>query len=204
MPTPSNSFLVIKLTNLGLLWESPVWQEITGVKHGLFPADRRLSPQGWVGNDSDDIKSFLNQVASKATEEDKIAFVAQTRGTVLPGRKKWKDWVNRLWRKCGIHERIIAIFSAQHCHPLSLSLVKTGDDVTWPSGATWIPTCLDVIAIELFGTDCLDDYERLREEFRPTTQALVQRTWSYLTKRLERSQKRFAAYEDKAYEAFNG
>lgn len=204
MPTPSIPFLVIKLGDLGLLWESSVWQDITGVKHGLFPSDPHLSPPGWVGNDSDNIKSFLDQVGARATEEDKMAFVSQTRGTVLPGRKKWKDWVNALWRSARIHERIITVMSAKHCHPLSLSLVQTADALTWPAGGLWIPTCVDAIAFELFGQDVLDDYDRLPGTLRIPTQALVQRTWTYLILRLERAQKRFTTYEQQALEAFNG
>lgn len=204
MGTPSIAFLVIKLFLLGLPWDCPVWQDLVKVKHGLFPSDPHLSPPGWTGDDLEDVKSFFDQCQAKATDENRIAFVAQTRGAALPGRKKWKTWITALWKTARIHERIIAVLAANHCHPLTLAIEQEGDTGTWPAGALWIPTCVDAIALDLFGTEALNPHGRLKEIHRPTVQALVQRTWTYLTKRLERAQKRFAVCEQQALEAFNG
>ncbi|KAF8166505.1 hypothetical protein BJ912DRAFT_1067891 [Pholiota molesta] len=203
MPTPSNPFLVLKLYGLGYPWQFPVFQDLVNVKYGLFPDDPTLAPPGWTPDDLSNVKSFVDQTLAKGSEEERIAFVSQNRGAALPGRKIWKDWISRLWRTARIHERISAVLVAQDCHPLTLSLVQTEDAVTWPSGATWIPTCLDAIALELFGAEALSPKGRLAETYRPTVQAIVQRTWSYLTQRLERAQKRFAIYEQEAINAFN-
>jgi hypothetical protein len=206
MPTPSIACLVAEATELKILWESEVFQEISGVRYGLFPDNPDLSPSGWKGNDSEDIKSFLTQLAAKPTVDEKVTFVSQNRGTVLPGRKKWKDWVATLWRTARIHERIIAVLTAKQCHPLQIFLADPGhgDSLTWPPGHLYIPLCLDSIAAELFGAHVLGDHDRLYGALRPTVQNLVQRTWSYLTLRLDRAQKRFVTYEQEAIEAFNG
>ncbi|KAF8951749.1 P-loop containing nucleoside triphosphate hydrolase protein, partial [Flammula alnicola] len=203
MPTHTIASAIIKLHTLGIPWDYPVWQAATGVKHGLFPEDPKLLPKGWTPEDASNIASYFDQYRAKPTEDEKIAFVSQRRGTALPGRKKWRDWINAIWRSAGIHDKIIAVIAANNCHPLSLSFEQTEDASSWPMGAIWLPVCLDAIAVELFGDECLDAMGRLPERFRAPTQALAQRTWTNLTKRLDRSKKRFAIYEQEALEAFN-
>ncbi|KAF8956795.1 hypothetical protein BDZ97DRAFT_1763474 [Flammula alnicola] len=199
MPTHTIASAIIELHTLGIPWDYPVWQAATGVKHGLFPEDPKLLPKGWTPEDASNIASYFDQYRAKPTEDEKIAFVSQRRGTALPGREKWRDWINAIWRSAGIHDKIIAVIAANNCHPLE----QTEDASSWPMGAIWLPVCLDAIAVELFGDECLDAMGCLPERFRAPTQALAQRTWSYLTERLDRSKKRFAIYEQEALEAFN-
>ncbi|KAF9470636.1 hypothetical protein BDN70DRAFT_901952, partial [Pholiota conissans] len=216
MPSHTIPSAVIKLWTLGIPWDYPVWQAATGVHHGLFPDDPQHLPKNWTPDDAQNIKSYFDQYRLKPTEDDKIAFSKQRKGSALPGRKKWRDWITSIWRTARVHERITAVLSANNCHPLNLvvdsidsiesveSVEPSVDSNGWPAGSTWIPTCLDEIACELFGEECLDKSGRLPERFRAPTQALVQRTWNNLTKRLDRCKKRLPVLEKEAVEAFNG
>lgn len=201
MPTHTIPSIVIKLWSLGFPWDTSVWQAITGVKHGLFPKDHKHLPKGWTPADARNIKSYFDQYMAKPTEESMIAFSSQRGGAALPGRKKWRDWINSIWNSAKIHERIIAVITANNCHPLTF---QTDDTTAWPLGATWLPLCLDAIGVDLFGEECLDNFGRLRENLRIPTQAMAQRTWTNLVKRLARCRKRSAIIEQEAMEAFDG
>lgn len=204
MPTHTVPSAVIKLWTLGVPWDYPAWQVATGVQHGLFPDNPALLPKGWTPEDASNVKSYFDQYRLQPTEDDKIAFARQTKGSALPGRKKWRDWISALWRTSRIHERIIAVLHANNCHPLTLAVESSNGTTSWPMGGTWIPLCLDAVASELFGEDCLDQHGRLPESLRAPTQALVQRTWTNLTKRLDRGKKRIATLEEEAIQAFDG
>ena len=200
MPTHTIASALVKLWTLGAPWDYPAWQTTSGTYHGLFPADPAHLPKGWTAEDAANVKSYFEQYRLQPTEDDKIAFARQTKGSVLPGRKTWRDWVSALWRTSRVHEKIIAVLNANNCHPLNLA----ADTVTWPMGGTWIPLCLDAVALELFGEECLDHHGRLPEAPRAPTQALIQRTWTNLTKRLDRSKKRLSILEEEAVQAFKG
>ncbi|KJA14356.1 hypothetical protein HYPSUDRAFT_208778 [Hypholoma sublateritium FD-334 SS-4] len=171
--------------------------------NGLFPDDAALLPKGWTPQDAANIKSYFDQYRLQPTEDDKIAFARQTKGSALPGRKKWRDWISAVWRTSRIHERIISVLHTNNCHPLTLSAESANGTTTWPMGGTWIPLCLDAVASDLFGEDCLDQHGRLPESLRAPTQALVQRTWMNLTKRLDRGKKRLSILEQGAIQAFD-
>lgn len=204
MPTHTVPSIVIKLWILGIPWTSAVWQAITGVKFGLFPEDPNNLPTGLTPDDSRNVKSYFDQFSARPTEESMIAFASQRGGAVLPGRKIWRDWINSIWKSAKIHNRITAAIAANNCHPLSLALVHADGEITWPMGSVWLPLCLDSIGIALFGREYLDPFGRLRHDLRIPTQALAQRTWMTLTKRLTRCKKRSSILEQEANEAFNG
>ena len=204
MPTHTIASAVIKLWTLGAPWDLPTWQGITGAHNGLFPDNPALLPKGWTPEDASNIKSYFDQYRLKPTEDDKIAFSRQTKGSILPGRQKWRDWINALWGTSRIHEKILSVLNANNYHPLTLCEESSDGTMTWPTGGTWIPLCLDAVATELFGEECLDQHGRLPESLRAPTQALVLRTWTNLIKRLDRGQKRLGILEGEAIEAFDG
>ena len=204
MPTHTVASALVKLWTLGAPWGYSGWQALTGTQHGLFPDDPALLPKGWTPEDAANIKSYFEQYRLQPTEDDKITFAKQTKGTALPGRKTWRDWVSTVWRTSRIHERVISVLHANNFHPLTLAADSPNGTTIWPMGGTWIPLCLDAIASDLFGESCLDHHGRLPEPLRAPTQALIQRTWTNLTKRLDRSRKRLSILEEEAVQAFNG
>ncbi|KAF9472810.1 hypothetical protein BDN70DRAFT_818120 [Pholiota conissans] len=205
MPSLTIPAALLQLTVEGVPWDYPAWQEATGVYHGLFSDDPGHLPKGWTKQDASDIRSFISRYCALDSEEKKATFLSEKRGTVLPGRKKWQNWVNSIWRSSGLQDKIISVFNARNCHPLTLWLAapKSKDRRMWPAGGTWIPSCLNDIAIEIYGDECLNELDHLPEEYRPATQAIVQRTWTGLTRRLHRAYIRAAALEEEATKSFN-
>lgn len=203
MPSHTISSAVIKLFLLGVPWQYPTWQQTTSITHGLFPVNDAELPKGWSRVDCDNIRSYFNQYAQQPTEDDKIAFASRRNGSALPGRNKWKEWVTSRWKTWRIHDKITAILAANNIHPLSLAMKHNiGDGRGWPASTTYIPNVLDAIGLELFGEEALDEDGILPYELRLPVQALVQRTWSNLTRRIDRSRARFAALGEEATEAF--
>lgn len=210
MPSLSIAAAFLQLTDLGIPWELPAWQEASGVTHGLFPDNPAHRPKGWTTEDSANIKSLLSHYHALGSEEKKSAFLSDKRGNVLPGCSKWQKWINSIWQSSRSQGKIITVFSARNCHPYTRALAAPNitDDgqekIVWPSAAQWIPLCLDDIAAELFGDECLEESGFLPERYRSATQALAQRTWVSLIRHLEGALARLPALEKDAHDAFNG
>ncbi|KAF9470773.1 hypothetical protein BDN70DRAFT_939435 [Pholiota conissans] len=213
MPSLTVAAALLQLTEEGIPWDYPVWQEATGVYHGLFPDDPSQLPKGWTVQDASDIKSFISRYNALSSEEKKASFLSDKRGTTLPGRKKWQNFANAIWRSCKGQAKIIEVFNAHGCHPYTRAQAVPKEKVenprnakekrVWPSGGLWIPTCTDDIAVALFGEESLKELNRLPEACRPATQALAQRVWSCLTRRLDRVHARLPVLEKEATKAFN-
>ena len=98
-----------------------------------------------------------------------------------------------------IHEKIAACLAAANCHPADLDLESRNN-----GGPTYIPYCVDDIALQLLGAETLDENGRLLIRYRVPLQAIAQRTWYNLSRRLDRAQDRFDTLEGRVLEAFNG
>ncbi|KAF8956904.1 hypothetical protein BDZ97DRAFT_1763385 [Flammula alnicola] len=189
MPTHTIASAIIELHTLGIPWDYPVWQAATGVKHGLFPEDPKLLPKGWTPEDASNIASYFDQYRAKPTEDEKIAFVSQRRAPPF----------------------LVARNGEIGSTPSGDLLGSTTRSSPSSPPTTAIPRanggCLFVAYGRYLAASLLGRYRYamgcLPERFRAPTQALAQRTWSYLTERLDRSKKRFAIYEQEALEAFN-
>lgn len=209
MPHPTIPAAFLQLTDLGIPWDFPAWQDATGVTHGLFPDDPTDRPKGWTEEDLANIKSLFSRYRALRSDEKKTNFLRDNNANVLPGRQKWKQWANAIWRSSKSQSKIIAVFTAQNCHPYTRSLAalkatgKTKESRITASGAQWIPLCLDAIAIALYGDECLDEHGYLPETYRTPTQALAQRTWVSLLKRIDRTLVRLPGLEENARDAFH-
>ena len=204
MPTHTAASALICFHSFdGAPWCWPRWQEITGVKHGLFPTDDLLLPKGWTRRDAEDIKSYFFQY-HQLPPEDKIKFsVNSSSGPVVPGRSKWNNWVNGNWAKWGIHNRIVTILHEQGCHPLTITATEGSGDV-WPDAGTYIPIVLDAVAMELFGEEAFPVYsDRLTFILRRPTTSIIQRSWATIRVRFNRDKMRLPEIEQAALEAFN-
>jgi hypothetical protein len=212
MPTLTIPTSFLQLTDHGLPWCYPAWQEASRVTHGLFPEDPSQLPKGWTVEDCADIKSLLSRYRALSSDEKKSEFLSEKHTNVLPGRKKWKQWTNNIWRSSGSQWKIIEVLTSANCHPYTrsreaLKLIgdaKAKQEKILASGAQWIPPCLDDIAVALFGDECLDETGYLPEVHRNPTQSLAQRVWLALVRRIEGTLARLPALEKDACDAFNG
>ena len=189
----------------GAPWCFATWKALTGVHNGLFPDDDNQLPIRWSRQTAKEISSFFDQFRACNTEEEKISFSSVKKsGTNVPGRTIWRDWVAKIWKDRGIHEKITEVLSAENLHPYAL---MDGNDSSapWPPANMWVPLAIDPVALALFGEECYSDgVERLRVCLRSSTGALITRTWLVLYSGLKRSRKRIEALELAAIRAFEG
>lgn len=188
----------------GAPWTFPLWQDITSVRHGLFPDDDALLPKGWSREMANFIRSYFDQYNKKPKEDDKIKFAAAKAGAdQVPGRDLWRKWVIECWKVQKIHSRITEVLSVENLHPLTVALNSTSGSIdTWPNGAHWVPLAVDPVSKALFGDVALNSLGRAHMELRTATQALIQRTWMNLHNQLNRNKTRIVNLEKEAIEAF--
>lgn len=201
MPSHTVNSALVKLfyTN-GAPWSWTNWKDITGIHNGLFPLDDALLPKGFTRQDVVEIQSYFNLYNAQPSEDAKVRFAARNKGDNIPGRKKWRDWVNIRWKEWRIHGRITDVLTTGNLHP---SMIMANDS-SWPLGETYIPLIVDAVAQDLFGVESFDSSGRLAGQYRLITQQLIQRTWINIGKQTKRSQKRLLVLEDAATRAFNG
>jgi hypothetical protein len=204
MPSHTIPSALIKLFHTdGAPWNWPSWQEITGIHHGLFPTDDRRLPKGISRQDVKDLQSYFDQYRAQQSEDDKIKFASQNKGTIIPGRGKWREWVTACWRTWKINARITDILTTEGLHPISIML-NSNDVDTWPSADLYLPLAVDAVSQSLFGHEALEASGRLPMQYRHVTQHLIQRTWINLHKQNKRNKTRLVALEEAATKAFNG
>lgn len=198
MPTQTIASALLKLYQLGI-WQLPTWQEVTGTVLYFDDAQRTVLLKGWTSADLANVKSFYNQYQAKPTEDGKTLFASGSRGTTLPGRKKWQTWVSSMCKTAKIPEKIAHCFSSANCHPSDCE-----PDGRMSGGSSYIGYCIDDIALVLFGPETLDHNGRLLVRYRGPTQAICLRIWYNLTRCLERAQARFDVLEKQVASAFDG
>jgi hypothetical protein len=203
MPTHPAASALIKAYFLGgLPWNWPTWQNITGVKHGLFPIDDALLPKGWTRQDALNIRSFFDQYNLQPNEDQKIKF-ASSSNKLIPGRTKWCSWVSSNWETWDVHARIVEGLRQHSIHPISL-IVTSGDMDTWPNSSHYIPIALDTIGLSLFGPEPFGDSDLLPPDIRPILTAMVQRSWSRIRDQVVTDRKKIVDTEAAALKAFDG
>jgi hypothetical protein len=205
MPSHTAASALVKLHSLGgLPWVWPAWQELTGIRHELFPEDDRLLPKGWTRADANDIKSYFDQYNAIDTEDNKIKFAVATRdGRSVPGRKKWSDFVSKSWHKWGIHELIIDGLKKQGVHPVMLLVQEKSMD-HWPKSDTYIPMALDAIGMSIFGIEAFNGADVLGYNIRKCLTIFVQRSWSRIREQVQRDKGRLDEIEKSVMESFEG
>lgn len=209
----------------GFPWTSPVWQEITGVRHGLFPPDDALLPQGsgWTREKANYVASYFDQFDKKATEEEKISFsigrknanqvpgeekisfsIGRKNANQAPGRLIWRNFITEGFKTWKIHAKITAVLTEEGIHPLSIiQNSKTGSIEDWPLSADYVPLALTAVGLCLFGEEAITPAGHLEDRLRRTTRALIHRTWCNIRNQVWRSRNRIATFEEEATNAFD-
>jgi hypothetical protein len=160
---PAASALIKAYFLGGFPWNWLTWQNITGVKHGLFPIDDALLPKGWTRQDALNIRSFFDQYNLQPNEDQKIKFTSSSNKLIL-GRTKWCSWVSSNWETWDVHAQIVEGLRQHSIHPISF-IVTSGDMDTWPNSSHYIPIALDTIGLSLFGPEPFGDLIFCRRTF---------------------------------------
>lgn len=217
MPSHTTASALIKLYHLdfqnsrgmGHPWDWPTWQEITNIRHGLFPSDPALLPKGLTIEDSHDIHSYFTAYNKLTSEELKIRFAVSTKGSSeAPGRKKWATFVSKHWERWKIHNQIVESFRNSSIHPVTV-MIRSGSLDAWPASTHYIPKAIDAIALSLFGAECFLDDDSGQEPLLfdylngPLT-ILAQRSWDRIRRHFWNDKGRMEAAQQSAMDAFYG
>ena len=138
MPSQTAASALVKLYSFnGAIWQWPVWQEHTGIYHGLFPQDNSHLLKGWTCKNAVDIQLYFRAYQLLPNKEKKLTFSTKTKGSSeYPGHDFWKGFIAKKWDSWNIHTAIIA---------------KLKDiDAPWPSADMYLPIILDSLALRLF------------------------------------------------------
>ncbi|RXW13670.1 hypothetical protein EST38_g12186 [Candolleomyces aberdarensis] len=158
--------MVVHLNHSGLLrlyydipgapWNWPRWKEMTGIQHGLFPADDAHLPPGWTREDAKAIRSYFEAYRALPTEEAKHAFASVTKKANIEdysGRTLWRTWIVNNWPRWKIQLKIHNAFEDSSC--LWMQIMVANNLKGLPKDIP-IGDALDRIAYTLFGDDGLD------------------------------------------------
>lgn len=206
MPSHIPASALIKLFFLdGAPWQWSVWQDRTGIRHGLFPPDDDKLPSGLTREDVTDIASYFNAYNDQPTEDDKIAFATRTRGnSAYPGRAKWNAFVSKNWNRWGVHTLIVDELKEWDIHPQDI-VIREHPKVTWPDAGSYVPIILDSLGMKLFGDDAFPaGSERLSTDLRAALRIFVQRSWGRIRVQVSSLKSRAQIIEDAARDAFKG
>ncbi|KAF9060068.1 hypothetical protein BDP27DRAFT_1430480 [Rhodocollybia butyracea] len=215
MPSHTVASALIKLyftdpsaSPLGHPWGWPVWQDITGVKHGLFPSDDTLLPKGLSRTDVEDIASYFAAYNGLDSEEKKIKFAVNSKGaSEFPGRKKWATYVTKRWESWKVHATIVQCLHQAGIHPVTILLNEDNIDAEWPSAEMYLPAALESIALSLFGPEAYGDDRNpqllLPLALRRPLNAIVIRSWDRIRRHIIRDKGRIIEIEKAALKAFD-
>ncbi|KXN81813.1 hypothetical protein AN958_03743 [Leucoagaricus sp. SymC.cos] len=184
--TPASALIGIYTLD-GAPWEWPVWQERTGIRHGLFPKDDKHLPPGWTRKDAQAVESYFCSYNQLPTEHQKLQFAAKQGNAEHPGRNAWQSFVSRNWNRWGIHNVVVEELRALGVHPAVIisreeSKKKTKNKALQQfTSDSYIPLILDSLGIRLFGEEALMENSDLIEmDIRRNLQMIAQRSWSII------------------------
>lgn len=208
MPSHTAASALVKLYALdGAPWEWPTWQEITGIRHGLFSDDDSQLPRGWTRKDATDVQSYFRAYKQLPSEEKKLAFSVNTKGaaSAYPGREFWNHFVSRHWNSWGVHSIVVEELREWDIHPLNIVIRENGLNSPWPASDMFIPMVLDTLAMKLFGEEAFPPGRTvLTTELRKCVQIIVQRSWNTIRVQVTSLKTRPQEIELVARAAFGG
>lgn len=201
MPSPPTSYALITLWKVdGAPWKWPAWQQLTGVRHGLFPEDDALLPRGLDCKDAVQIKSYFDRFLAEP-EEKRFKLHSEKSG-VVPGRDKWKKWVAAASRQWKLHPVIVDAFNENNVNPFQI--YRVSEITEWPDARSYITAALDTLGSSLFGEESLDEIGHLRHPLRQSTNTIAQSSWNRMRVQHARAQKKLNSAEHAAMVSFQG
>lgn len=207
MPSYTLANGLIKLYHAvpGAPWIYPTWQDVTGVRHGLFPTDDDKLPHGWTREIAKEVEIYFSQYSRK-NERQRQAFAGKKlkkgEKDSVAGRTLFGNWVSSQYGTWKVHALVIKVLNERHLH--LIQIMASNDCLSeFPLSGTYLPMAIDDLAEALFGLESLDASGLLLNRLRGGTLILLQRTWENCRKQTKRSKQRLENCEKKALEAFD-
>lgn len=184
-------------------WGRPQWQDITGIQHGLFPADDSQLPQGLTRDDANSLKSFFDQYKLIEKEDDRIKF-ASGRGkkAAVVGRGLWLAFTTSLWKKANLHNLIVTALRTAEVHPAELYSLSKKD--CFPFSGSYVPLAIDDVGMALFGMEALDASNHIPAHLRGGLHCFIMRSWDAVKAQITTAQTKLPGLQTKATDAILG
>lgn len=153
-----------------------------------------------------DVQSYFRQYQLLPTEEKKLAFSCNTKGTSsYPGREFWNSFIAKRWDSWNIHTAVIQELKEFHIHPLDILISENDMESPWPSSEMYLPIIFDNLALKLFGEEAFPNKSSvLGVGFREAFRALPQRSWNTIRTQVNNMKKSPTEIEAAALAAFKG
>ncbi|KAG6819600.1 hypothetical protein H0H93_010369 [Arthromyces matolae] len=206
MPSPAVSLGLLEFYHSSASpeapWNYPAWQELTGVRHGLFPKDDSLLPRGWSRQQADDIQSFfVSYSLQPATNRAKFFKTSQH-----PGRRKFASWVTSRWTAWGVHDIVVKALREADAHP-SIVLLRENNlenpEAAWPSSTLFSNAAIEPVCLLLFGEDaCVPNTDFITTAARNVVVIFIQRSWDTIRVQFRRVARQRKVIEEAAIDAF--
>ncbi|KAJ3560425.1 hypothetical protein NP233_g10845 [Leucocoprinus birnbaumii] len=202
MPSHTPACALMRLHALeGAPWRWPVWQERTGIYHGLFPEDDKHLPSGWTRKNAEDVQSYFQNYLAQPNEDKKQQYQSKTNH---PGKAVWTEFMKRNWPKWKIHSAVVEELNEWDCHPTAIVIREhNGDHHQWPHADGYAATILNTLGLKLFGEEAfLPNTTTLPQSVRKPLTIFVQRSWDTLRKAVGRLKSSAAKVEADARASF--
>jgi TATA-binding protein-associated factor len=196
MPSQTAAFALIELyftEPVGAPWNWPAWQELAGIRSGLFPKADDDLPLGWSRQDADDIRSWFVLCRQHGYRD--------TTAAVMPGKAKWNSFVQKRWESWKIHAAIVRHLRENKIHPAQIVVNDNSFD-PWPKADGYVSTILEPLGAELFGSMALGSGEILPSGTRKCLTVFVQRSWARVRDQVKKDKGRLSVLESNARAAF--
>ncbi|KAF5359465.1 hypothetical protein D9756_003663 [Leucocoprinus leucothites] len=204
MPSLSPASALVKLYFLaGAPWDWTPWQELTGVRHGLFPAMDAHLPAGWSRQNANDVRSFFNAYERIPTEASRDHFAEEKKGNSdYPGRDFWKTWIAKQWKKWPIHNVIVSELKVADIHPQGILLRDGKSHSSWPNANDYLAMVLDPLGFRIFGEEAFPpDSEVLGIDHRNVLKSFIQHSWTRIRTQIQYMRRNSGKLEADAYTA---
>ncbi|TFK31185.1 P-loop containing nucleoside triphosphate hydrolase protein, partial [Crucibulum laeve] len=131
-------------------------------------------------------------------EEERKRFVRSTsKGTVVPGRNLWNNFINEKWGRWKLHDIIVVAIREADNHPCDLAL-QIG---SWPHSPYYIPKSIDAVGLALFGPEALNDMGTIQDKYQRSLYFLIGRSWATLHTQFDKVIKNLPDLYEKAQTA---
>lgn len=171
-----------------------MWQELTGIRHGLFPEEDPKLPPGWTREDAHDIQSWF--LLYRDTNDDKS-------GATMPGKAKWVKFIRGKWEAWKLHSAIVKALRENNVHPIQIATNENSMDM-WPAADNYVASAVEDVGLSIFGKEALGPMGFFPHHVRKCILVFIQRSWARVRTQVQRDGKRLASLEADAIAAFSG
>jgi hypothetical protein len=191
-------------------WNYPRWQEVTGIKHGLFPEDDALLPHGWDRSAAKEILSFFEQFKQIKGEDDRKRFASKIGQPVHPGRDKWLKFCTWLWQKAKLTTIIVDAMRTGGYHPIDIlrnSPAMPGQPQSFPHYGDYLSSLGDIVGSALFGDEALNlnvGNGVVLSHLRGPLTGFIARVWEGLKSTHNTTMSKLPVFEAEAERALKG